>query len=181
MGLKVSDCMVRDVVSLTPEMSLREAAAILSRRRISGGPVLGPRRDVIGILSESDMIRFFAAQSKSVNPLAWLEQTNAVRASEEQRITLSIVRSQSTKIKDVMTRDVVPVSPGATLEAAALLMHERDVNRLPVVEASRLVGIITRGDVVRAMAGAAAIRIGAGRSAGEGIPGARYVPEPRPI
>ena len=81
MTATVADCMVKDVLSLTPEMTLREAAAALARRRISGAPVLGPKREVLGVLSEADLIRFFSVSGRPQSPLVWLEELAAIDAA----------------------------------------------------------------------------------------------------
>ena len=154
-----ADVMTRDVLTLSPEMSLERAAERLIERGVSGAPVVDKRGRLVGILSESDILRqlqriaedmlgkqFLMSRVHSLDLLAIL--------GERQRAVVETVyhRLRASKVSEVMTARVHGVSPTDTLEAVAAAMIEHDVNRLPVVDAGRIVGIITRADLARVLA-----------------------------
>jgi CBS domain-containing protein len=116
--------MTTDVVTVAPETSLKEVAALLARARISGVPVCDTYGEVLGILSEADIL---------MDELVLAEGGDGVRTAGE-----------------AMTVPVITVTPSTTAADAARLMIDRRVNRLPVVEDGLLVGIVTRADLVRA-------------------------------
>ena len=151
--------MTRDVLTLSPEMSLERAAERLIERGVSGAPVVDKRGRLVGILSESDILRqlqriaedmvgkqYLMSRVHSLDLLAFL--------GERQRAVVETVyhRLRASKVSEVMTARVHGVSPTDTLEAVAAAMIEHDVNRLPVVDAGRIVGIITRADLARVLA-----------------------------
>jgi CBS domain-containing protein len=138
--MRVEDVMTRDVVSVTSATSLREVARVLAEHGISGVPVL--RGDeVVGVVSESDIVAKVGAAEEPgpgvLHPLLDRE----LRARLDARVASA-----------VMATPPVTVEPWMSAAAAAWLMVEDDVNRLPVVENGRLVGIVTRADIVRAFA-----------------------------
>ena len=130
--------MSADVITVTPETPLKDAAALLERNRISGLPVLGDGI-VVGVVSEADIVALSTGSRESRGLLAELFGS---RRHEED--------VAATHVKDAMTSPAVTIAPGQPVAAAARAMVEHRVNRLPVVENSRLVGIVTRADLVRA-------------------------------
>jgi CBS domain-containing protein len=117
----VGDVMTREVVTVGPETAFKVCADLMRIHQVSGLPVVGDRR-LLGIVTEADLMRSVECGSPSGPQHAG----------------------------DVMTHDVVTIGQGATVAAAARLMSEKHVKRLPVVDAGkRLVGIVSRGDVLR--------------------------------
>lgn len=154
-----ADVMTRDVVTLSPEMTLEVAAERLVQRGISGAPVVDARGRLVGILSESDILRrlqqiaeenlgkrYLTSRVHALDLLAFLGEREHAAVEEVYR------RLRSSKVSDVMTRRVVAMKPTDSLETVAVAMIEHDVNRLPVVDAERVVGIITRADLARVLA-----------------------------
>lgn len=154
-----ADVMTRDVVTLSPEMTLEVAAERLVQRGISGAPVVDARGRLVGILSESDILRrlqqiaeenlgkrYLTSRVHALDLLAFLGEREHAAVEEVYR------RLRSSKVSDVMTRHVVAMKPTDSLETVAVAMIEHDVNRLPVVDAERVVGIITRADLARVLA-----------------------------
>jgi CBS domain-containing protein len=142
--IKVRDVMTHLVVMLYPQDTLNEAARRLSRNRISGAPVVEQDR-VIGILSESDLIDASTpadVKGHGLSIFEWLPgHPHAARPLGELRVG------------DVMTGNVATVAPDASVWAAAETMHRRGVKRLPVVDGrGYLIGIVSRGDLIQAMA-----------------------------
>jgi CBS domain-containing protein len=151
--------MTRDVVTLSPDMTLESAAERLVQRGISGAPVVDERARLVGILSESDILRhlkriaeetlgkrYLTSQVHSLDLLAFLGEREHAAVEEVYR------RLRGSKVSDVMTKHVVAVKPTDTLEAVAAALIEHDVNRLPVIDGGRVVGVITRADLARVLA-----------------------------
>ncbi len=121
--MKVVDLMSTDVIAVTPETGIREAARLMFRNRVSGLPVVDEARRLVGIITEADFLR--------------LEVERAEKPSDVEHVS------------DVMSTGVVTIGPEATLYEAAKTMATQDVKRLPVVDdEGRLLGVISRSDVV---------------------------------
>ena len=141
--MRVKDVMTRQVVTASPEMSLRELALLLSEHRISGMPVVGAGGTILGVVSEADILakeRGHAAVHASA--LNWLFGERA--APDELR------RQAATTVGDAMATPAITVDLDRPLREAAALMLDRGINRLPVTANGLLVGILTRADLVRA-------------------------------
>lgn len=140
--MMVREIMSKEVVTVRPETPLKEVARILAERRISGVPVVAPDGAVLGVVSERDVL-FKERQSDDYRgPLGWLfEDTEVVRWKHEAR-----------EAGDTMTTPAITIASGRPVADAARLMLDMAVNRLPVVDSGRLVGIVTRADLVRAFA-----------------------------
>jgi CBS domain-containing protein len=139
--MKIGELMTRDVITVTPGTSLKVVATLLVERRISGVPVCDGDGRVLGVISEADII--------------WKTQGYRPERSRFLRWVVDktggdFVRLDARNAGDAMTTPALTVGPDADVTSAARLMVERRVNRLPVVEDGRLVGIVTRADLVRA-------------------------------
>ena len=146
--LKVKDIMSKDVKTITPDTSVEEAAKILSEMEISGLPVVEEGK-LLGIVSESDLIvkdkkLHFPDYINVIGGIIYLESYKKFREEFKKFIAV--------EVKDLMTENVITISPDKTVEDAATLMSEKDVNRLPVLEDDELVGIVTRADIVKDLA-----------------------------
>jgi CBS domain-containing protein len=140
--MKVRDVMSRDVVSVSRDMPLKELAALLSERRISGVPVVDDER-VVGVVSEADVLMKQVGRPVSRRrPLEWI--------FGEQQDPEELRRRLASTAGDAMTAPAVTIDAGRSLREAAALMVDAKVNRLPVTTDDRLVGILTRADLVRA-------------------------------
>lgn len=143
--MNVVDIMVKDVVSVGPEASLREVASLMLERRISGVPVVDDAQRVLGIVSEGDLIRRPEIETDRA-PRGWL----ALFLSDEERAR-SFVKSHGRKAREVMTRPAICVMQGTPLTDVVRLMERHRVKRLPVVEHGKLAGLVTRADLLRAL------------------------------
>jgi CBS domain-containing protein len=143
----VKDAMTREVVTVTPQMKASEALRRLEAAKVSGVPVVEHGR-VVGIFSISDLLGQAGAPWQIDGPAPRREPTLA-----------------DVEVGELMSRDVVTADPEWTLTQAATVMEAVFVNRLPVVDAlDRPIGILTRDDIVRAVARRAqlAARVGFG-------------------
>jgi CBS domain-containing protein len=140
--MRVKDLMTKDVVAVRPEASLKEVAEILAERGISGVPVVGEGGEVLGVVSEADILQKEAGPARRTGGLfSWLLMGDAGAEAKFSARTA----------KGAMTSPAVSIGPEAQPAEAARKMTELGVNRLPVLDHDqKLVGIITRGDLVRA-------------------------------
>jgi CBS domain-containing protein len=143
--MKVRDLMQSDVRTTSTEESLKDVARTLVENSISGMPVCDPEGRVVGVISEGDIL--FKERDRPEQrsaPLGWLLDGGS--RSELKKATARTVT-------DAMTAPAITIRPSSSATEAARLMIERGVNRLPVVtQDGRLVGIVTRADLVRAFA-----------------------------
>lgn len=152
--MKVKDIMNPDVVFCRPDNTVREAAKILKDNNISGAPVLEDGR-LVGVVSEADLLELLVIPEKGnlwlPSPFEVIEvPIRELLSWEETKKMLSDVGS--TKIEEMMKKDVHTISSEASIEEASELMVRRRINRLPVTENDRVVGIITRGDIIKGLA-----------------------------
>jgi len=135
--MKVKDAMIRNVVTISENEPLDKAIDILSENDISGVPVVKDEA-VVGILSESDILRKIG-----------LKDLISIGVADVEKIK----KIQSLHVKDVMNNKVYFVKDDDDIAVAIKIMNVKDVNRLPVVnKKTKLVGILTRGDVLRVFA-----------------------------
>lgn len=145
-GLKsVRDLMTAEVVTVPPDMPVAALAQLLAGRSISAAPVTDTGGRLLGIVTEADLLRRLAGTEDT--PLSWLR---SLVASADQQAT-QYARTHGLTAQDIMTTNLVTVGPEATAEQCARLMEQRTVKRLPVVEDERLVGIVSRADLLRAV------------------------------
>ena len=143
------DIMHTDVISIGPDATVRELADLLAAHSISGVPVIDAQGALVGVVTEGDVIMqdaelHFPHYLQFLDSVIYLE---SVRRFEER-----FRKTFGNKVADVMSTEVVTVGPDATVHEVTTLMTDNSVNRLPVVDEGRVVGIITRGDIVRAIA-----------------------------
>lgn len=139
--MNIETLMTKHVVTVSPETSLKRVARILTRYRISGVPVCDVDGTVLGVVTEADIL--FKEQGMSPMSgglLGWLFE----KADGEGG------RLAAHTAGEAMTKPPITVSPGASVNEAARIMTTRHINRLPVAVDGRLVGIISRADLVRA-------------------------------
>lgn len=138
--MKVRDVMTTGVAAVTPDTPLKDVARLLVERRISGVPVVDADGVVLGVVSEGDFL-LKEARGGTGHRTFWSRLLG-----REPHADLEL----ATTAGDLMTSPAITIEASRSLHAAAAVMARRKVNRLPVVEAGRLVGIVTRADVVRA-------------------------------
>ncbi len=143
--MQVSDIMTRTVVTVTPETAIAEAAQLLLQHRISGLPVVDPAGTVVGIVTESDLLRR-AETGTERRRRHWLEFLIS-----PGRLAQEYADANARRVGEVMSPQVVAAAPQDTAADAVALMEKHNVKRLPVIEAGRLVGILSRADLVRAL------------------------------
>jgi len=143
--MKARDVMTREVATVTPETPLGEAIEIMLARRISGLPVVDASGAVTGILTEGDLLRRAETDTQLRVPgwRAWLAGPG--------RAARDYVRTHARNVGEVMSQPVVTVEGDAALPEIVALMESRGIKRVPVLEAGRLAGIVSRADLLRAL------------------------------
>jgi CBS domain-containing protein len=140
----VRDVMKPHVMHVAPETPLKDVAQVLIDRRISGVPVVDAQGAVVGVVSEADfLIKEQGVDAVSHRPLSrWFGDSVATKT------TLS--KLAAVTAGEAMTTPAITIEPTAAISLAAQTMTKRRVNRLPVVDGGKLVGIVTRSDLLRA-------------------------------
>jgi CBS domain-containing protein len=144
--MKAADVMRYQVVTVSADTTVAEAARLMLLHGISGLPVVNPAGTVIGIVTEGDLLRRTETGTERHHS-RWLEFVLG-----PGRLAGEYVHTHGRKVEEVMTRKVVVVARDAPLEEVVGLMERRRVKRLPVVEAGRLVGIVSRADLLKVLA-----------------------------
>ena len=145
--MKVSDVMTRRVISVSPKADIRDAIELMLKNRISGLPVIDDNSNLVGIVSEADFLRRAeTGTERSRSP--WYVAFFGPGGSATE-----FVRAHGLKVHDVMTREPITVTEGAPLHKAVDLMERHRVKRLPVVRGGKVIGIVTRVNLLRALAG----------------------------
>lgn len=148
----VADIMTRDPIVVHPDTPLDEAITILAERRISGLPVVDASGYLVGIISEGDLMW----RESGVTPPPYIMVLDSVIYLENPaKYQRELHKALGQTVGEVMTKNAHTIKPEKSLRDAAQLMHEKEVHRLPVLDPTgKVIGILTRGDVVRAMASA---------------------------
>jgi CBS domain-containing protein len=146
MVMKVSDVMTPNVLSVPPDASVVAVAQLMLQKRISGVPVIDDRGNLVGIVSEGDFLRRAETGTGRRRP-RWTEFFLG-----PGRLADEYVRLSGRKVSDVMTHEVQTVAPDAPLEQVARLMERHNIKRLPVVANGKVVGIVTRANLLHAVA-----------------------------
>ncbi len=139
--MKVRDIMTTDPIRVTDDTRLKEAARVMVRNHVSGLPVVDASGKLVGVVSEGDFLRQEASRDRTHE----VSLLDALFGEEELEV------ASAETVGEVMSRNVVTITPEATVGEAARVMARRNVKRLPVVDLDgELVGIMSRADVVNA-------------------------------
>jgi CBS domain-containing protein len=139
--MKIETIMTREVISVAPETPLKDVARLLVANRISGVPVVGRDGEVLGVVSEADILRKEEGVDPELpRPIAWLSRKLDGELDKIGAVTAG----------EAMTTPAYTVRPGQRTTEVARLMVDSMINRVPVVSEGVLVGIVSRADLVRA-------------------------------
>jgi CBS domain-containing protein len=142
------DLMTRDVAVVHPETSLLDAVKLMAQRNISGIPVVDSAGTIVGIMSEGDLVRWHEGYSEK--QAHWLD--TLADGFELAPAFLEGIQEQRRKVKTVMSPTVITVTEDTPAREVASLMYAKNIKRVPVVRDGKLVGIVARSDLIRALA-----------------------------
>jgi len=152
--MKVKDAMNIDVITCKPDDSVSTLVDMFKNNHISGMPVVENEK-VVGIVSETDLLKLFKTPEISVDmflpsPFEIIEMPiRSVIRFEEFKKALEDIRMKP--VRDIMKKKIYSISPESTLEDASSIMVKHRINRLPVIENGKLVGILVRSDIIRGL------------------------------
>ncbi len=146
---RVGDIMTTIVVSVRPETRVSEIAQLMSQHAISGLPVVDADNQVVGVVTELDMI-VRNTHFKLPNFIFIFDSMIPLETPGHYRERLEKILGITAR--EIMSEPAVTISPDAAIEKLAELMVERKINPVPVVEEGRLMGIVSRSDIIRLMA-----------------------------
>ena len=144
--MRVADIMTHPVITIGPDAPIHEAARLMAERGVSGLPVVDDHGDLVGIISDGDLV--VRPRPRQQRPWWRLFFADAEQLAREYQ------KAVGTLVGEVMTRSVVSVAPDLHVALVALLIDRRGIRRVPVVADGQVVGIVSRADLVRALAAA---------------------------
>jgi CBS domain-containing protein len=148
--MRATDVMTTQVITVRPETSVQELATILSQRAISGVPVVDADNRLVGVVTEGDLLHRFETGTEHRTQhrrSRWLESL-----ASDRGLARDYVKSHGRSVKDIMTQDVVSVSERTELGDIADLLETKRIKRVPVLRDGKLIGIVSRANLVRALA-----------------------------
>lgn len=144
--MRATDVMVRDVVTVRPDTDVAEAIRLLADNDVSALPVLDNESNLIGMLSEADPIHRAEISAEKHRPW-WLEAVTGASTLAEE-----FAKSHGKKVGEVMTDGVISVTEETQLSKIAALFERKRIKRVPVVKDGKLVGIVSRSNLIQALA-----------------------------
>jgi CBS domain-containing protein len=142
--MRAADVMTTNVVVASPEAPIREIAHEMWERRISAVPVVDDQDHVLGVVSEGDLVR--RAELGTDRRSWWLDLV-----SSERTLASDYVKTHGRTARDVMTRPAITIEESTDLGEVARLLETKRIKRVPVVRDHKLVGIVSRADIMRAL------------------------------
>jgi CBS domain-containing protein len=132
-------------IAVRADATLEEAAKIMIDARVSGLPAIDEEGALVGMITDGDLIRRVELGTAGGAP-GWLSTLVS-----PGRVARAYVRARGLSVREVMSADVISTSPDTPLSAVAEIMEAQQVKRLPVMESGRLIGIVSRADLLRAL------------------------------
>ncbi|MGO9045658.1 MAG: CBS domain-containing protein [Xanthobacteraceae bacterium] len=154
--MKALDVMVRDVVTVKPEHDVTEAIRLLGEHDVSALPVVDDGGNVVGVISEADLLHRQEIGTEKQRPW-WLEAvTPACKLAEE------FAKSHGRRVEEIMSTDVVSVAEDTPLGEIATMLERHRIKRVPILRGGKLVGIVSRSNLIQALGSSRAPAAGAG-------------------
>lgn len=143
---KAKDIMSKNVVTISPKATVEELARLLIKHKISGVPVVDNAKNLVGIVTENDLIN----QNKRLHIPTIIRLFDAFIVFGSGRMQEEIKKMTASKVDEICTKEVVSITEETSLEEVATIMSEKNIHLLPVVRDSVVVGIVGKADVVSA-------------------------------
>lgn len=149
--LKVRDIMTTQVVTLSPDDSIKAATKKLAVENISGAPVVDDNYRMVGIISENDILDLIIRMDKKYNLGEGMLSSIFESDNDDPSISAALAEFSNTRVSDIMTRTVLSTSPDSRLLDLLKAMIKMDISRVPVLEKGVLIGVATRTDIMFAL------------------------------
>lgn len=146
--MNASDVMVANVITIRPDASVLDLADLLLANRISAVPVVDDEGRLMGIVSEGDLLR--RAESGTERRRSWWLEA----LTPNEALAAEFVKAHGMKVGDVMTRNVITASPDTPIGRIADLLERNRIKRVPIVADGKIVGIVSRANLLQALASA---------------------------
>ncbi|RUM34606.1 MAG: hypothetical protein DSY50_06215 [Desulfobulbus sp.] len=147
--LTAKDLMSKNVITVTIDTPVQELATILSSHKISGVPVLDDNNEVIGVVTESDLID----QNKKVHiPTVMSILDSFIFLESPGKMEKELKKMSGTQVKDIFSPELITIQETTPLDELATLMAEKNIHTLPVLSGKKLVGVIGKADIIRTIA-----------------------------
>ena len=144
--MRAIDVMVRDVVTVHPDTDVAEAIRLLAEHDVSALPVVDPAGNLVGVLSEADLIHRVEIGTEKHRP-RWQEAVTGAST-----LAADFAKSHGKKVSEIMTSGVISVSEDTPLSEIATLFERKGIKRVPVAKDGKLVGIVSRSNLIQALA-----------------------------
>ncbi len=144
--MKAHDVMTTPVITVKPTASIKEVAQLFLKCKISAVPVVDDQGKLVGIVSEGDLVHRSEIGTTKHRPW-WL-----VLMAGDQVLAADFIKTHATRVADVMTRNVITAAPDTPLSEIAVTLEQHGIKRLPIVRNGELVGIVSRANLVQAVA-----------------------------
>src|SRR5262245_17532712 len=144
--MRARDVMMSPVITVTPDSSVKEVAQVFVNRRISGVPVVDDKGNLVGIVTEGDLLRRSEAGTERKRS-SWL-----LLFTGNETLAAEYVRAHSRKVADIMTRNVITATPDTPLPEIASLLEKNSIKRVPIMSKGQLVGLVTRANLIQTVA-----------------------------
>ena len=143
-----ADVMTRDVVTVSPETTIRELADILAQRKINGVPVVDDEGTLIGVVCESDLVD----QNRPLHiPTVFVILDSIIPLENPWRLQKEFKRITATTVGEIYSHPAVSVEPSTDLTEVARIMSEKKMYTIPVLDRGKLVGVLGKADVIRSL------------------------------
>jgi CBS domain-containing protein len=142
-GNKAEDIMSTDVLTVHPKDSLHQVSKKLAEKNTSGAPVVDDIGRIVGIVSEHDIVAYLSTFDDSELD---------VESKDLPHLAHIYIQASATPVEDVMTTEVIHAKPVTSIEMLASLMTNNNINRIPIVVKGKLVGMVSRIDILRNIA-----------------------------
>ena len=144
--MNAADVMVTNVITVGPDACLQDVAHLFLTNRISAAPVVGTDGKIVGIVSEGDLMR--RAEAGTGRRRSWWLSLLTGR----EVLAAEYIKEHSRKVADVMTREVITAAPQTSLRDIANILEKNGIKRVPIVEGGKTIGIVSRANLLQALA-----------------------------
>ncbi|MBU4304839.1 MAG: CBS domain-containing protein [Candidatus Omnitrophica bacterium] len=146
--MRAEEIMTKEVLTVSPGLSVRELAEFLIKENISGAPVIGKENNFLGIVTEEDLI----FQDKKIHLPTFLNLFSNIIPLGLAQMESEFKKIAGTQVQDVMQKEPRTIIPETTIEEIATMMTEEKIYYLPVLSDGRVAGVVTKRDLIKAVA-----------------------------